>query len=78
MANSWFVYNGGAVNDPLNYSKVAIAPNCPTPNDLLCAVFADIQIINGVDRPYLVPIQLEIDNAVATLKETTNVTLRPD
>ena len=78
MATSWFGYNRGAINNPTSYSRVLSAPVCPSPNELLCAVFAQIQTVSGVERPILTPIQTEIDNAVATLTETGNVSLRPE
>jgi len=79
MANSWFQYSGsGPVNDPTNYIIIIIIINCPSPKRRLCVIFAEVQFINGVQRPIITPaLQTEINIALLTLTESTNVRLRP-
>lgn len=78
MANSWFCYDGtGDVCDPLNYTVCPI-PNCPPPKRRLCAIFAQVQIIGGVQRPIITPALCnEIHWAIWTLTESANVRLKP-
>lgn len=80
MANSWFLYdNSGSVNDPQNYDAVSGNPNCPQPKQRLCAIFAEVQLVNGTDRPIITgTLQAEIAAAMATKTESANVRLRPN
>jgi hypothetical protein len=78
MANSWFCYDGtGDVCDPLNYTVCPI-PNCPPPKQRICAIFAPVQIIGGVQRPIISPeLCMEILTSECTLFESANVRLKP-
>ena len=77
MATSWFKYKGGPVCDPMSYTIIAI-PICPSPKNRLCAIFADIQIIGGTQKPIITPsLCTEILTAISTLTETPNVRLCP-
>jgi hypothetical protein len=78
MATSWFQYSGsGSINDPTNYIIIIIII-CPSPKRRLCAIFATIQIIGGIQRPIITPaLQAEINLALLTLTESANVLLRP-
>lgn len=79
MAKVWFVYNcPGSIYDPTSYTIVAGQPNCPEPKISLCAIYADIQLINGVQRPIITAdLQAEMARALTDLVETDNVKLRP-
>ncbi|SDM21874.1 hypothetical protein SAMN05421820_103226 [Pedobacter steynii] len=79
MATSWFVYDDtGGVCDPLNYTIISGNPICPAPKRRLCAIFAEIQMIGGVQKPYIPPaLCSEIHLAISTLIESSNVRLKP-
>lgn len=79
MATSWFSYDGsGSITDPMNYNVLPGTPSCPAPKVNICAIFATIQFINGIQRPIITgPLGTEINNAFATKIESTNVRLRP-
>lgn len=79
MANIWFTYDCfGGNDDPGSYNIVAGVPNCPAPKFSLCAIFAEIQLINGVQRPILTTDLLnEISKALTLLTDTANVKLQP-
>jgi hypothetical protein len=78
MANSWFNYNdSGIICNPTSYAAVAV-PNCPSPKQRLCAIFAEVQIIGGIQRPIITSaLCTEINLAVSTLIESANVKLKP-
>lgn len=77
---SSFLYDGsGSVNDPLNYTIVTGTQNCPEPKQRICTIDAEIQVINGVQRPVITgPLQAEITAALMTKQESQNVRLRPN
>lgn len=79
MATSWFKYDGsGSITEPFNYNVVGSQPHCPTPKVNICAIFANIQFINGIQRPIITPaLQTEINNAYSTKVESSNVRLCP-
>ncbi len=79
MANSWYVYSGsGSPTDPLNYAQVSGSPSCPSPKQRICAIFADTQFIDEVERPIITPaLATEINTAISTLIESANVKLKP-
>ena len=79
MAESWFAYDdSGDVCSPLNYARITI-PNCPEPNQRLCAIFATIQTIGGIQRPVITPaLCTQIQLALSTLTESANVLLKPN
>ncbi|SDM21904.1 hypothetical protein SAMN05421820_103227 [Pedobacter steynii] len=79
MATSWFSYDdSGSITDPMNYNVVSGTPICPTPKLNICAIFAEIQFINGVQRPVITSaLQAEINLAFLTKVESTNVRLKP-
>ncbi|WP_167353113.1 hypothetical protein [Pedobacter steynii] len=80
MATSWFVYSGsGSVTSPTSYAIVSGAPTCPSPKQRLCAIFAEIQFINDVERPTITgSLGTEINTAISSLTESANVRLRPN
>lgn len=63
------------VCNPNNYTLVGIIPpNCPNPNNFLCA----IQAVDNMTKPILTTALIcEIANAVNNRTETVNVLLRP-
>lgn len=79
MANSWFVYTSGPNSDPQSYTFSPAAPSCPEEKAVLCAIFAEIQLINGVKKPIITPaLQSQITTAVQNVQESANVLLRPN
>lgn len=77
MATSWFKYIGGPVCSPMSYTQITF-PTCPSPKIHLCAIFAEVQIINGVTRPIITSaLCTEINIALLTLTESANVRLCP-
>ena len=80
MATSWFTYSGSVnVHDPLNYSIVSGNPICLIPKVVLCAIFAEIQLIEDVERPIITgALQTEINNAILSVTESINVRLKPE
>lgn len=79
MATSWFNYSGGSNNQPTSYSAISGVPSCPSPKQALCAIFAEGQLIAGVERPIITgSLQAQIDAAVGTGQESQNVRLRPN
>lgn len=79
MATSWFNYNGGPNNQPTSYSAIGGNPNCPAPKEILCAIFAEVQLISGVERPIITgALQTEINNAISEGEDSTNVRLKPN
>lgn len=78
MATSWFYYIAGSLGNPSSYDIASGTPNCPNPNNQLCAIFAEIQFIDGIQRPIITPALLtEIANALNTKTESANVLLKP-
>lgn len=77
MATSWFVYSGGAPNDPQNYSIISSIACCyHSPKQRLCAIFAEIQFIDEEEKPIVTSaLQAEINLAVLNLQESANVRL---
>ncbi|MNW00603.1 hypothetical protein D3C71_1961210 [compost metagenome] len=63
------------MGNPNNYTNVGnTPPNCPLPNNFLCA----IQASDNAGAPTLTAaLILEIANAVNSRTESTNVLLRP-
>ncbi|WP_219226850.1 hypothetical protein [Pedobacter antarcticus] len=76
MANSWFNYNdSGSVNEPTSYAAIT-NPSC-LGNQRLCAVNAEIQLIDNVQRPVITgALQSEISTALTNHKASTNVSLK--
>lgn len=73
MGFSWFCYNSGSLRNPASYS-ICSSPNCPAPKESLCAIFAQIQFIDGVEKPIITPaLPTEISNALNTKVESANV-----
>ncbi|WP_293926634.1 hypothetical protein [Sphingobacterium sp. UBA6320] len=79
MPNS-FLYDGsGSINDPLNYTIVTGTQNCPSPKQRICTINAEVQLIDGIERPVITgPLQAEITAANMTKQESENVRLRPN
>jgi len=78
MANTWFYHITGSTGNPLNYDAASGAPNCPTPDNKLCAIFAEIQLISRIQRPIITPsLQTQISDALNTKTESANVKLKP-
>lgn len=75
MANSWFKYNGsGSVNTATNYSSISM-PSC-LGDQRLCAINAEIQLINNVQRPIITgALQSEISVALSSHTPSANVGL---
>lgn len=80
MANAWFYFISGSTGDPNSYDKVSGgSPNCPLPDERLCAIFAEIQLIQGIQRPIITPtLQTQISDALNNKQESANVLLKPD
>ena len=77
MATSWFNYNSGPICDPLSYSIISGNPNCPAPKERLCAIFAEVQLIGGIERPIITSsLCTQIIATAFTLIETPNVRLK--
>lgn len=78
MATSWYKYSGtGSTDDPRNYAPVSGYPNCPTPKQVLCAIFAEAQILGGEDRPVITSnLNTQINTAISTHAESPDVRLK--
>lgn len=78
MPKSWFKFNNGSgvapELNPINYSKIS-STSCTDGSDV-CAIYADVQRINSIDRPLITTeLQMEIQTAMGSGTATPNVKL---
>jgi hypothetical protein len=80
MATQWFLYTAtpgsGNTLNPNFYSTTASVPTCNS-GTTICAIFAEVQLINGVRRPVLTTtLQNEIQTADNGNQPSGNVKLK--